>query len=241
MPASRTQSLALLFALVACGNPPAQQIGPGSPVHMAHLTGGSLSAGYACSECHALSSTTVDFSQATLAKVTGLAPSFDATTKTCSNVYCHGNGLAGSTPTPVVWNPPSRVSCPSCHAIPPTATPTGTHPNDTTCASCHQGYTATTINKTLHVNGTIEGSSACGTCHALPPSTGAHGEHRKNGCEACHPSSLTVLAPSHDNGVVDMTSAAGYSCGLVGCQPPGKYGTCTNSCHKNGQSWAGGG
>jgi len=234
---------ALLSALAACGaSTSTPQTGPSSPVHVAHLSGGTLSAGFACSECHAAPpSTAVDFSQGTMAKVSGLTPTFDATTKTCSNVYCHGNGLPGSSPASVVWDPPSQVTCGSCHAIPPTMTPTAAHPNDMNCGGCHQGYTSTSVNKGLHVNGTIEtsGNGACGSCHGLPPATGAHGQHRR-GCETCHPSSQTVLAPSHNNGTVDLISAAGYSCGLVGCKPPGNYGTCTNSCHQSSQRWAGG-
>jgi len=231
--------LSLGVVLAACGGSTGQATGPGSPVHVAHLTGGTLSGGYSCGECHATSpSTAVDFSQSALANLNGLRPSYDPATKTCANVYCHGDGLKGSVPVPVVWDPPSSVVCGSCHAVPPSATPTGSHPSDSNCGSCHPGYTATSVNRGLHVNGSIEGSQACGTCHGLPPATGAHGDHRR-GCETCHPSSLTQLAVNHDNGTVDLIAAAGYSCGLVGCQPP-RTGTCTNSCHQSSQRWQGG-
>jgi predicted CxxxxCH...CXXCH cytochrome family protein len=161
-----------------------------------------------------------------MAGLQGRTPRFDPATKTCSNVYCHGDGVAGHATRAVVWDPPSAVGCASCHGSPPALLPTGqAHPADTACGSCHTGYTATSVNLGLHVNGTVEGTQGCGSCHCLPPASGQHGEHRRYACGQCHPAgytSSTVVAPWHQNGTVDLGPSAGWSAA-------GR--TCANACH----------
>jgi predicted CxxxxCH...CXXCH cytochrome family protein len=83
-------------------------------------------------------------------KLTGLAasggrsPTFDATAKTCANVYCH-DGAGGSLRTPK-WS--DTISCGGCHSSPPPAP----HTPSTECGTtCHVQPRATT-----HVNGRIE-------------------------------------------------------------------------------------
>ncbi|TLN26300.1 CxxxxCH/CxxCH domain-containing protein, partial [bacterium] len=84
---------------------------------------------------------------------------FDAGTKTCSSVYCHGN-YVGNTPFTPNWTNASTGNCGTCHSS--TSLTTGahlTHTNDTTynigCKTCH--YTVTINNTaiaslTLHVD-----------------------------------------------------------------------------------------
>jgi predicted CxxxxCH...CXXCH cytochrome family protein len=168
----------------------------------------------------------VDFSQGSMARLQGRSPTFDPATKTCSNVYCHGDGVASGPTQAVVWSPPSAVGCASCHGSPPALLPGGqAHPSGTTCGSCHTGYTASAVNPGLHVNGSIEGTQGCGSCHGLPPASGEHGQHRRNACGECHPAGYTsssAVAPFHENGTVDLRASAGWNAGAR---------TCANACH----------
>lgn len=154
-----------------------------SGAHAAHVSGGTSSAGMACTECHQDRTTshasvalTVKFG--TLANTTDLiltpdatadrsgtatAATFDATAKTCSNVYCHGatlDGATGAATTPA-WTSGTALTCTSCHADPPSLD--GFHPTSTSataCAACHP----TTVDSTgavlasggKHVDGTVE-------------------------------------------------------------------------------------
>jgi predicted CxxxxCH...CXXCH cytochrome family protein len=157
------------LALAACAEPqPAAQgggSGPTTGAHTAHLTSGAYANAYACETCHN-SSFAVVFPPPSLARSNGAIPTFNSTAKTCSNVYCHAGGpqlpLSGGTLPVPVFAPPSTVACGACHGVPPPAP----HTQSTRCGDCHDGYTATTVNKALHLNGVLNVSSgSCTACH----------------------------------------------------------------------------
>lgn len=57
------------------------------------------------------------------------------------------------------------TACTSCHGAPPAAP----HPSRTDCGSCHDGYTATSANPALHLDGKVEiAGYACTGCHGDP-------------------------------------------------------------------------
>jgi len=143
---------------------------PGVGAHQAHLNDGTLRLAMACTECHTVPGDTAHATQplqltwGPLATTQGAAPSFNATSLTCSSTYCHGSTLnAGGTLTNPVWiSGASQVACGSCHSAPPPSP----HPQNASCGTCHPGYTSTTVNVNTHVNGTIDVSSAsCSACH----------------------------------------------------------------------------
>ncbi len=171
-------TLGLLLA--ACDSRPAAEGGGGiAPVtgaHTVHLNGSALAQPIACGQCH---DPTFEVTlQGNLAAANGAQGSFDPTTMTCSNVYCHAGGpalpLGGGTLIAPVWNPPSTVACGDCHAAPGgVVSTTDWHPAVATgvdCALCHPGYTATTVNLPLHVNGVADLTvpdlaTNCAACH----------------------------------------------------------------------------
>jgi hypothetical protein len=65
----------------------------------------------------------------------------------------------------------TQITCTSCHGMPPTTVNKNgaltTHPasTGTDCGNCHTGYTATTVNVALHVNGTVDATVSCTSCH----------------------------------------------------------------------------
>jgi predicted CxxxxCH...CXXCH cytochrome family protein len=121
------------------------------------------------------------------------------------------------------------VACGSCHGIPPG----GGHTTSTSCGSCHEGYSATTVNAALHQNGRTDVTAqACGSCHAIPPSTGEHAEHVGEGisCGRCHEGASTASGGAgHMNGIVNV-NAPGWNAGSR---------SCSNSCHGT-ERWDGG-
>jgi len=113
------------------------------------------------------------------------ARNFDAPSETCANVYCHGTG----TPT---WKTTflnfTIADCDKCHALPPTpgsgshstipaaitsiaglsacssrAPSTGCHP---TINAAPLTYAGIFFDKTLHIDGTVQGGSCVG-CHSI--------------------------------------------------------------------------
>ena len=154
-------------------------LGPGSHVHSTHLRGGVFGPGASCPDCHAPSGFAVDFSQNAMVHARG--GSFDPATKTCSNVYCHGNfgfnGVAGSNAHPS-WTDPTPLGCASCHAMPPAGHPAIAAADARSCSGCH----ADSVNADgtiqvatgAHLNGQAEAASgACATCHGDPTRVGA--------------------------------------------------------------------
>ena len=120
---------------------------------------------------------------------------------TCSSVYCHGNrlknGAAGGTYTKPYWNYSAMINytdkvnaCARCHGNPPTSVSTshsGKTPT-TSCSGCHGTVvdaSGNIINKTLHINGRVDGGG-----HAWPYPGATHGPlagaASYSACTGCH-------------------------------------------------------
>ena len=155
--------------------------------HASHTQDNPARAKLSCGECHApvcapAGSRNVVFGA--LASSGGAVPTWNATARTCSNVYCHGSG-----PAPVAWAyvytpvaPTLAVECAMCHGYPPASH----SPESTSCNGCHPDTVRTDgtvdIAAGKHVNGTLDitggtGGSGCASCHGFPPATGAHVAH----------------------------------------------------------------
>ncbi len=143
---------------------------PGSPpsvvgTHLLHLTDSTIRAAVNCNECHVIPDNpdhsiqfppVIVFSPGTLATMQGAAPTYDATTLSCSATYCHGKftfgGVTGNTAATPAWNVATpTLSCTGCHGMPPTGhQPVGTTvpAPATACTSCHS--------ETVDAGGTIK-------------------------------------------------------------------------------------
>lgn len=125
---------------------------PNTGAHTAHVKGKTHSGGgLQCDACHQLpdSVTTPGHLTGKLQTVTfpgglgsykGMNPAYDATAKTCANVYCHGGTLQGGAKTTPNWTDVD-IGCDSCHGAPPpeyTGHPQApTADGVKTCNKCH--------------------------------------------------------------------------------------------------------
>jgi predicted CxxxxCH...CXXCH cytochrome family protein len=160
--------------------------------HQQHLAGVStLSAGFACIECHPAVSDLGHIDPAPAEIVFGArattadaAPVYTAgASPTCSSTYCHGAFTGGASAT-ATWTSVAPLTCTSCHGSPPATGIHEAHVNgDLTvpipCATCHVGYTASSVDAALHVNGDGE---------AIVQPVGGGQPVRIDGwnCTACH-------------------------------------------------------
>jgi predicted CxxxxCH...CXXCH cytochrome family protein len=209
----RSRSTAGADALVQLAPPRAPSGDPADPAigaHLAHLTDGPLARAVACSSCHFVPSSptghrapTVSFSGLAATSWPGapaIAPSYAA--GSCSATYCHGafpNGAAANVPR---WDG-APAQCGSCHAIPPTTVSQGgTHPDvePANCARCHPGYTATTVDASLHVNGAVDTAFTCTSCH---------GDASRAGTDAGSPPVALAPAPPTDSRGASSGAAVG--------------------------------
>ena len=156
--------------------PPSAVLGGADAVgaHQVHLLGGSIGPAVACANCHvvpadaahaASGGPVVIFGAGTLATARGAAPTFDASSLTCSSTYCHGQfrygDVAGNASPSRAWNTSGVLGCTSCHGMPPTGHPALTGVvTATTCSACHPATVKAdgTIDLAggLHVNGQAE-------------------------------------------------------------------------------------
>ncbi|MGA2667540.1 MAG: hypothetical protein ABSF32_01335 [Ignavibacteria bacterium] len=92
-------------------------------------------------------------------------PSYDSTSNSCSQVYCHGYFIHGNLNFQPVFNDPESVTCGSCHGDPVTGNPNPLndpnrhHFSITDCWQCHYQVidsTGTIIAPSLHIDGTVE-------------------------------------------------------------------------------------
>jgi predicted CxxxxCH...CXXCH cytochrome family protein len=77
--------------------------------------------------------------------------SFDASTKTCSNLYCHGNFTGGSNNASPSWTNAASGACGTCHGASASTPPTGgshakhvsgIHMPALSCDTCHEDTTS---------------------------------------------------------------------------------------------------
>ena len=179
---------------------------PGVGTHAAHMTSNSTwHAAIQCNECHLVPGSTTD--QTHLDGINevfldGATPTggtlqipgakYDASTRTCTNTFCHGGGnslLSGGTKTSPIFTAAGlitnmgNVDCQACHGMPPTTLPTGgAHPADSNCGKCHPtmtpGNNTTITYPALHINGTVEtiNDQTCNFCHGDPNATPIAGD-----------------------------------------------------------------
>jgi len=165
----------------------------GVGAHIAHLVTNNLSDRIRCSNCH-IFPTSFDApghidspppAEVTFGRIAvinrGINSSYDYSTISCSNTYCHGNFVAkrdtshfqfmyedsnglpsdsmyGNNVT-VVWNQVdgTQAKCGTCHGLPPTGHRYQTFPSS--CATCHAGVVDTEgniIDPTKHINGQVD-------------------------------------------------------------------------------------
>ncbi|MFH2063886.1 MAG: CxxxxCH/CxxCH domain-containing protein [Pseudomonadota bacterium] len=160
--------------------------------HTVHLTESPSHAAWACNTCHTVpvswndpghidSGTDVEINFSTPA---GSTAAYTRTTATCSSLYCHGNGRTVS--GPVSWTSPTALTCRSCHGdAGSSGSLSGEHDEHLSegvaCAACHKTVINSAnviIDKTAHVNGSVDVSLTSGTYNSASRScsdTGCHG------------------------------------------------------------------
>ena len=168
---------------------------PGVGAHVAHLVTNNLSGSIRCSNCHKFP-TSFDApghidsplpAELTFGRIAvtnrGINSSYDYSTHSCANTYCHGNFVTlrdtskleyqfifvDSTGAPsdsmygnnktVVWNQVdgTQAKCGSCHGLPPTGHRFQTFPSS--CGICHTGVVdnqGNIIDSTKHINGHVD-------------------------------------------------------------------------------------
>jgi predicted CxxxxCH...CXXCH cytochrome family protein len=134
---------------------------PQDASHIAHIAGSGLSNVHLkCSACHQFkglsdpghfggdnpdgaevvlnADTSISLAALTTKGTVG-TPSYNSSTHTCSNIYCHGNFTNGNNVAPV-WNgQPDQAYCGSCHgAAKDDPLPKAPHFSITACYGCHE-------------------------------------------------------------------------------------------------------
>ena len=175
------------LGLASCDARPAQEGGstgvPTSGAHTVHLVG-SFAPGLSCGDCHdsqfqvtfpAKTPPAVALARANGAQPSSTRPPSPARTSTATMAAPSCRSAGAPVPTPL-WNPPSPIACGGCHALPGGSVATPWHPQvavGVQCALCHPGYTNTTVNLEIHVNGVVDltrpdMATNCAACHGDP-------------------------------------------------------------------------
>ncbi len=182
------------------GTDPARVVG----THLLHLTDTTIRAAVACNECHVVPDDAnhaltlperIVFSPGTLATTQGAAPTYNATTLSCSATYCHGNfnfggvtGNAGATPA---WNATPTLSCTGCHGMPPTGHPATGAVTPASCNGCHPDTVSAggviNVGGGRHMNGLAEYSGIHPAGWAIPTAHGySANQQGLQTCTGCH-------------------------------------------------------
>jgi len=135
--------------------------------HASHVLGlNNLRSPLECSECHFVPDSlfapyhilennfTAEINFSSLATGEGAEAIWDADSKSCSNIYCHGNFSAGNKKE-VNWLSPVAMECNFCHNSPPDNHPAAY----TDCSVCHSSVinddNESIKDLTKHINGII--------------------------------------------------------------------------------------
>jgi predicted CxxxxCH...CXXCH cytochrome family protein len=186
--------------------------------HATHLAASASAAAVDCNVCHpkpadALTSGHIDAKDVADVAFAGLAtvavgtPTWNRTSATCGNTYCHGGSLAGGTNRTPVWTSvgTGQAACGTCHGLPPPSP----HPSAAglgSCATCHP-QTMTGAGALIaasaggkHLNGVVE--AAGGGHPATWMDTGSTGFHAYSAnanlasCQGCHGTNLDGVGGS---------------------------------------------
>lgn len=145
-------------------------------LHAIHLQASPAFAAVKCVDCHKVPTSLLEdghidsarpaevvFSDLASGKTAGLdlKPTWDRTTGTCANVYCHSQ--VGGVVTTWSWTQRinttgKQLACDSCHGMPPAQTLDGqSHPTSEACSTCHSGafIPGGLIDPTKHINGQV--------------------------------------------------------------------------------------
>lgn len=179
-------ALALLVcgALLATPASAAQMTAAQAGAHASHTQDNGARAKLSCAECHAPVCAPAGTKNVAFGQLSGPAASYDPSTRTCSNVYCHGSAAPAPTWTYVYTPqaPPAATECAMCHGYPPASHDAGS----TACNGCHAASVKSDgtidIAAGKHIDGALDvsggtGGSGCASCHGFPPATGAHVAH----------------------------------------------------------------
>ena len=202
--------------------PPADTAGnassPAVGAHQAHLNDGPLGAAIACTECHAVPSSTaahptgsLDLTWGPLATARGATPAYAG--GACSSTYCHGATLAGGTNTAPRWTGgAAEVKCGSCHGLPPPDPHPAVSGGVAACNGCH----AATVDSAgailpasaggKHLNGAVEATGGHAASWMDPASAGFHAVSANRGlaqCQGCHGAALDGVGGSTTVGCRD--------------------------------------
>lgn len=137
--------------------------------HQSHVQAGPFARALACGECHVVPTSTghadgtVRVTFGTLATAGGATPQWNGAS--CSATYCHGNFSGGVTRNAPEWTKVdgTQAACGTCHAQQPGSGHHSTHRSEGIgCGRCHTGYSSTTVNAALHVNGSKDLDPATG-------------------------------------------------------------------------------
>ncbi len=194
--------------------------------HGAHVTGSGQAPPFDCSVCHvkpadALATDHIDEAttgNAPLATITfggmavlglaGITPTWDRTSATCSNTYCHGATLSGGALTSPKWTKldGSQAACGTCHGIPPLTSPHSTVTGGTSaCNGCHSatvdphGDIIPVSAGGKHIDGAIEatGGHSASWMDQTSPSFHAFSANQGLGsCQGCHGTNLDGVGGS---------------------------------------------
>jgi predicted CxxxxCH...CXXCH cytochrome family protein len=244
--------------------PPVQPAGKPAAVvgtHQLHLNASAIRQAVACASCHVVpgdaahaagGSPPVQFSG--LATGNGAAPTYAASTLTCSATYCHGNfafgGITGNAgPTPA-WDAAPTFACTNCHGLPPAGHPAVPGTTAASCSGCHPQTVNPdgTINVAggLHIDGAANegahpanwadrtqhgyaasagGLGACTTCHAgYGPAAGV----AISSCNLCHGGTAWQSNCTFCHGTAGRTgNLAGTDALLPAAPPVGTQGETT--------------
>ncbi len=252
---------------------------PATGAHVAHVA-----QGLPCAECHVVPATwdapghildenrqpirtpaAVTFGELANRDLTpsrrSAPASWDRTSGTCANVYCHGGilGDAAATHAQPSWTGgAAQVTCGGCHGAPPAS-----HAQSE-CATCHVNAGAGTPR---HIDGAIDVATGpgCAGCHGdasspAPPrglngetatstlAVGAHTAHLVAGrirgpiaCSECHVVPTSVVAAGHLDTPLPAELVFGALAMADGAVPAWDRvtGTCSNVyCHGGGTGLA---
>jgi predicted CxxxxCH...CXXCH cytochrome family protein len=232
---------------------------PGSPssvvgTHLLHLTDNAIRAAVTCNSCHVVPDNpdhsiqfppVIVFTPGTLGTTQGVAPTYNATTLSCSTTYCHGaftfNGVTGNATGTPAWNATPALTCTGCHGLPPTGHPTLT--GTVTAATCNGCHPATvkadgTIDVAggKHMDGLSQVAGNPHTGDALWADPTHHGYSASSGglqnCTSCHVGFASPAGTTGGscNGCHTTAGHAGWQTECTFCHgTPGRTGTGTDA------------